>query len=100
MMWEPDSETLGLIRVPYMNPTVLGLQAQGILIRFLHYLRCWCCHPCPKHSCAARPLTGFHAEEVGGTHGNTYVSPGLCAAQLAKLFLRMFSTQAGCLTFG
>ena len=25
------------IRIPYMNPTVLGLYAQGFLIRFLHY---------------------------------------------------------------
>ena len=24
------------IRVPYMNPTILGLYAQGFLIRFLH----------------------------------------------------------------
>ena len=25
------------IRVPFMNPTILGLEAQGFLIRFLHY---------------------------------------------------------------
>ena len=25
------------IRVPYMNPTILGLKAQGFLIRFLQY---------------------------------------------------------------
>ena len=25
------------IRVPYMSPTILGLQARGFLIRFLHY---------------------------------------------------------------
>ena len=25
------------IRVPYISPTILGLQARGFLIRFLHY---------------------------------------------------------------
>ena len=31
-------KTWAFIRVPYMNPTISGLSAQGFLIRFLHYL--------------------------------------------------------------